>query len=186
MEDNQKEPLTTGRFYTSARRIKQVLGSLPDGTKIPGGPYTYTQIGVMIALLVLGWITRGLWGSGSTIGDLIVLLVVSFGAGFVAGKLPQSRRNPIRLLGSAFTLITHPGPGGHWRGRPLRLKLKAQRIQRQAMARDKTKSVAKNGPMIKVDSSSEQEIQQKFEPNFGSSLNRVLADQTSSTPERHE
>ena len=113
-ETKDDDRFMTGRFYTSARRFKQVLGSLPDGTKIPGGPYTYTQIGVMLGTLVLGWLTRGVWGSGSAIGDLIILIAIAVGAGFVVAKLPTSRRSPLRLLGSTFALLTHPGPGGRW------------------------------------------------------------------------
>ena len=39
MAQEEKQTETeVGRFYTSARFFKQVFGSLPDGTKIPGGP----------------------------------------------------------------------------------------------------------------------------------------------------
>lgn len=133
-EEKQTETVV-GRFYTSARFFKQVFGSLPDGTKIPGGPYTYTQVGTMLGIIIGGWILRGVWTIGSGIGDIVLLLAVAVGAGYLIAQLPHSRRNPLKLFGSAIALLTHPGPGGRWKGKPLRLSFKAQRIQRQAKKR---------------------------------------------------
>lgn len=136
MAQEKDNPVVVGHFYTSARFFKQVLGSLPDGTKIPGGPYTYTQIGTMLGILVGGWIFRGLWTTGSGFGDIFLLLAVAVGAGYLIAQLPHSRRNPLKLMGSAIILLTHPGPGGRWKGKPLRLSIKAQRIQREAKKRN--------------------------------------------------
>lgn len=174
MEQNTDDGQMTGRFYTSARRFKQVLGSLPDGTKIPGGPYTYTQIGVMLATFVLGWLTRGIWGTDSAIGDLIILIAVAFGLGFIISRMPQSRRNPLKLLASTIALFTHPGAGGRWRGRPMKLNTKAQRTQREAQKRAKAEGRAQKKPAEPV-----KNVPVEAPPApvaFGSSLNRLAAD----------
>lgn len=174
MEKDPNDGQMTGRFYTSARRFKQVLGSLPDGTKIPGGPYTYTQVGVMLVTVVIGWLTRGLWGSGSTIGDLVILITVAVGLGFIIARLPQSRRNPLRLLGSVIVLWTHPGAGGRWRGRPVKLSAKAQRTQRAVQKRTKAEVRAKQKTAEPVEN-----VPPETPPAviaFGSSLNRLGAD----------
>ncbi|MGP9587202.1 hypothetical protein ACT3TB_16255 [Micrococcaceae sp. AOP34-BR2-30] len=179
MEESQGDGrIMIGRFYTSARRFKQVLGSLPDGTKIPGGPYTYAQVGVMIAVLILGWLTRGVWGSGSAVGDLLLIIVIAVGAGFIIAKMPPSRRSPLRVLGSIIALLAHPGPGGRWKGKGLKLSLKAQRIQREQKSVVKTLArAAKKG-----NESHEKPALEAVSPppelspaGYGSSLNRLLA-----------
>ena len=182
MEENRNDDrLMTGRFYTSARRFKQVLGSLPDGTKIPGGPYTYTQIGVMVGTLIAGWITRGVWGSGSAVGDLVLLVAIAVGAGFIVGKMPASRRSPLRLLGSIFALLSHPGPGGRWRGRPLKLSRKAQKLQREqknaakAAARAAKKKATK-APVELQPAPEEPRTVTPMPAGYGSTLHLLLAD----------
>lgn len=170
---DSKDQQTVGRFYTAARRFKQVLGSLPDGTKIPGGPYTYGQVGLLVGILFLGWITRGIWGSGGAIGDFVMLLAVAVGATILAGKLPGSRRKATGLIGSIWKLLFHPGAGGFYRGRPMRLSTKAQRVQRESIARVKAEKKVSNltAPI------GEQPVEeQPHYTNFGSSLNRILVD----------
>lgn len=168
-EKNSSEEI--GRFYTSARSFKQVLGSLPDGTKIPGGPYTYTQIGTMLAILVGGWILRGLWTTGSGFGDIILLLAVAVGAGYLIAQLPASRRNPLKLVGSAITLLTHPGPGGRWKGKPLRISVKAQRIQREAKKRNAEDS---DPQLSEKDDKSSPTASSATDFGYGSSLHRLI------------
>lgn len=168
-EDQQ----TIGRFYTAARRFKQVLGSLPDGTKIPGGPYTYGQVGILAGVLIVGWITRGIWGSGSVIGDFIILLAVAVGATILAGKLPGSRRKATGIMGSIWALLFHAGPGGHYKGRPLKLSIKAQRLQRKALAREKAEKRALAKPALQAE---EPDEEREHHTNFGSSLQRIMAD----------
>lgn len=178
MEEAQNnDRVTTGRFFTSARRFKQVLGSLPDGTKIPGGPYTYTQIGVMLGTLATAWITRGVWGSGSAIGDLITSVALAVGVGFLIAKLPGSRRSPLRLLGSSVGLLTHPGPGGRYEGRPLKLSRTAQKIQReQKNAAKSAAKTKKKGTDASGESISDQPQRTSTLPaGQGTSLDRLLA-----------
>lgn len=170
----------TARFYTSARRFKQVLGSLPDGTKIPGGPYTYTQFGVMFAVLACAWLTRGIWGGESAIRDLILSLIVAYGMGVLVGKLPSSRRGPLQLAGGASTLMSHPGPGGKYQGRPLRLSPKAKRIYQASQKAAKERKKRDRKPAA----SATHEPVEELEPaaakaslataGYGSSLHRLL------------
>lgn len=171
MAQEKDNSVVVGRFYTSARFFKQVLGSLPDGTKIPGGPYTYTQIGTMLGILVGGWILRGLWTTGSGFGDVFMLVAVAVGAGYLIAQLPHSRRNPLKLMGSAIILLTHPGPGGRWKGKPLRLSIKAQRIQREAKKRNAEDSEASPSEDNDKSSSTTSTITGL---GYGSSLHRLI------------
>lgn len=184
MEESRNDHQMIGRFYTSARRFKEVLGSLPDGTKIPGGPYTYAQIGFMIGTLVLGWMTRALWGTDSAIGDLIILLAIAVGLGYLLGKMPASRRNPLKLLGSALVLLTHPRPGGNWRGRPLKMTIRAQKIQTDAK-----KKARFEAETTKRTTTHEEECTPEIPlgtAEFGSSLNRLLIDNGLMNTEREK
>lgn len=174
MEEAGNSTQMTGRFYTSARRFKQVLGSLPDGTKIPGGPYTYSQIGIMLAVLAGGWMIRGLWGTSSAIGDIIILLTVAVALGYLVGKLPPSRRNPLKVMGSCLALLTHPGAGGKWRGRGMKLNPKAQKIQRQA--KQATREANRERSRRKPTATSTAPENFDEPAGYGSSLNRLMAD----------
>lgn len=179
MAQNDQDQRLTGRFYTRARRFKQVLGSLPDGTRIIGGPYSYTQIVVFLGAVILGWATRGLWGTESTIRDLIVLIAVSVGLMVVIGKLPSSRRSLLKLLGGAMNLLSHPGPGGKYQGRPVKLSTKSQKILRetQKAAKNARKQNKTNAPVTHEEPA--QDPQPDLEPTaitagYGSSIHRLL------------
>lgn len=178
-EQPNDDRLMTGRFYTSARRFKQVLGSLPDGTKIPGGPYTYTQIAVIVGTFIVGWITRGVWSLGSAIGDFALLIVISVGLGFLIARMPSSRRSPLRMLGSMVALLAHPGPGGNWKGRAMKLSRKAQKIQRQQINTAKAEARAEKKSKKPTE---HQVVEAQPAPapatpaGYGSSLHRLLAD----------
>lgn len=174
MEGSSNDHQMIGQFYTSARRFKQVMGSLPDGTPIPGGPYTYVQVGTMVVSIIFGWITRGIWGTDSTIGDLLILVIFSAGISFLLGKLPSSRRSPIKLLASVLVLALHPGPGGNWKGRPLRLSRAAQQTQLSVKKSQAKSSKINEAPQDVVDQPLEQAPVPSIE--FGSSLNRLLRD----------
>lgn len=171
MAQEKNNPEEFGRFYTSARFFKQVLGSLPDGTKIPGGPYTHTQIGTMLGIIVGGWILRGFWTTGSGFGDIFMLLAVAVGVGYLIAQLPASRRNPLKLVGSAITLLTHPGPGGRWKGKPLRFSVKAQRIQREAKKRNAEDS---DPHLSEEDDKSSLTASNGTDLGYGSSLHRLI------------
>lgn len=111
---------SAGQFYSGARRVKQLLGTFPDGTRIPGGPYTLTQALVLVGTLVIGWWTRPLWGH-DLLSDVIVLGAVTLGAAVLAGKLPGGRVNPLRLVSGAFGLLVRPS-SGTYRGRPMKTR----------------------------------------------------------------
>ena len=108
-----------GRFYTAARKFKQLIGVLPDGTQLAGGPYTVTQFVVALVVGGAGLLTRsmGLWG-GNFIVDGLLIVAVGAGAGFLVGKLPVARRSLIHASYSVFELLMGE-PAGYWRGKKL-------------------------------------------------------------------
>lgn len=112
-----EEHRETGKFYTAARNFKQLVGVLPDGTQIPGGPYTITQGLLGAGVLLLGFILRPIFG-GDLLQDSIVIVALALGTVYISGMLPTTRRNPVKLVGAVYRLTTHSSRG-LYRGRPI-------------------------------------------------------------------
>ncbi len=109
------------KWYTRARKFPQLIGRTPDGAKIWGGPYTFTQaIGAGI-LLVLGVNTMGLWARYGLIGNAVLLLGVTYGVVLFLGKIPVGSRSPLSVATGALRAVTSPRTG-RLAGRPVRLR----------------------------------------------------------------
>ncbi|WP_337007254.1 hypothetical protein [Microbacterium sp. LB12] len=111
MSDEKQQQTEVARFYTRSRKFPRLIGRLHDGTKIPGGPYTVTQGIVAAVLLALGLVTRGLWGMGTILVDIPIVLLVAWGGAWGAGRLPTTRRNVASLVLGAFGAVFSPAAG---------------------------------------------------------------------------
>ena len=111
MNDEKQTQTEVARFYTRSRKFPRLIGRLHDGTKIPGGPYTVTQGIVAAIMLVLGLTTRGLWGMGSILIDIPIVLLVAWGGAWGAGRLPATRRNVASILLGALGAVFSPAAG---------------------------------------------------------------------------
>jgi hypothetical protein len=109
-----------GRSYTKARRSPLVYGMVPgaDGRNIrlPFGPYTLTQLGVLVGAVGLLVLSRPVWG-GHGLADLVVLIVVPVAASFVLGRVHVDGRNPAAAAASVAVMLAGPR-FGRLRGRP--------------------------------------------------------------------
>lgn len=109
-----------GRCYTKARRTPLVVGSVPGGAgrslRLPGGPYTLTQLTAIVASFLLLILTRAVWG-GHGLLDVVVLLGAPVGAAFALRHLHIDGRNPAAAAASAFAMLTGPR-WGRLHGRP--------------------------------------------------------------------
>lgn len=104
------------RWYTKARRFPKMLGRMPDGTRIWGGPYTFTQLGAGAATAVVLKSTTWLWAQGGLLVNLFTALMFIGAAVYFAGYLPPGMRNPITLApGFARTF----GRGWRLHGEPI-------------------------------------------------------------------
>jgi hypothetical protein len=108
---DEKQQSEVARFYTRSRKFPRLIGRLHDGTKIPGGPYTVTQAIVAAVLLALGLVTRGLWGTGTILVDIPIVLLVAWGGAWGAGRLPATRRNVGSILLGAVGAMFRPAAG---------------------------------------------------------------------------
>ncbi len=116
-ENQQPE---VARFYTRSRKFPRLIGRLHDGTKIPGGPYTVTQGVVFAVLLALALITRGLWGNVSILLYFPVAVAVAWGAAWLVGRLPATRRNVASLIYGVITAATSP-VAGKYKDQPVKI-----------------------------------------------------------------
>lgn len=146
MNESSEGEYEVGKFYTAARKFKQLIGRLPDGSTIPGGPYTITQFIVAMGIIFFGWMTRsaGVWG-GSFFGDMILLVALAAGVGYLCGLIPATRRTLTGMIDGAIKMSVAPN-AGTWRGKALSKQLpglqaakkkNGQHTQRTTKIRDK-------------------------------------------------
>lgn len=113
------------RSYTRALRIGVLIGKMRDGTRIPGGPYTVTQAVTAMVIIVVSYVTRGLWSgllpaTGTISSELLSYpAILAFGAAgaWVAGKIPQEV-NPATAMGGVIS-GTRPARFGTRSGRSI-------------------------------------------------------------------
>ena len=120
LDEMDGEPI--GRCYTKARRTPLVVGAVPGGNgrslRLPLGPYTITQLAVIVATVVLLIVTRPVWG-GHGLGDVLVLVGAPFGAAFLLRHLHIDGRNPAAAAASVAVMLAGPRYG-RLHGRPYR------------------------------------------------------------------
>lgn len=107
------------RFYTRSRKFPRMIGRLPEGTRIWGGPYTFAQLGaaMMAGALVLS--LRPVLSTGSIVLDLLIAAGVAWAAASGARVVPTSPLNPAVVAGAV--LCSAFGPRlGVYRGRAVR------------------------------------------------------------------
>lgn len=96
-----------------------MFGRLPDGTAIPGGPYTSVQFAGAVGSIVLLWNTIEVWGRfGLT--NVAILLGVPTGLTYALRGVKLHKRNPLTAMSSAAMAYVQPR-GGRTAGRPVRL-----------------------------------------------------------------
>lgn len=109
------------KWYTRARKFPQLIGKTPDGAKLWGGPYTYTQVVGASVVLVVGLKTISLWGSFGLVGNALVVLGAAYGTALLLGRLPLGTRNPISVGSGILRALSGPAQGV-LAGTPLRIR----------------------------------------------------------------
>ncbi|SEB59009.1 hypothetical protein [Streptomyces sp. TLI_105] len=112
-----------GRCYTKARRAPLLHGVIRDvnggrGIRLPGGPYTLTQLAGIVATVAALILSRPVWG-GHGWFDAAVLLVLPAVVAFVLRHLHIDDRTPAAALLSIALMLAAPRRG-QLRGRPYR------------------------------------------------------------------
>lgn len=107
-----------GRSYTRARRFPLVIGQLPGGGRIIGGPYTLSQIAVMAGAVLALYLTTPIWAHLGY-GDGLVYLIVPYALSWCVRHARVEGREPLRAAAGMLTALSAPS-GGRLRGRPAR------------------------------------------------------------------
>ena len=110
------EEQLVGHSYTRARRHPLVIGKLPGAGRLPGGPYTITQIVTMVGTFLLLVITRQLWAHFGAL-DALVMVIVPWGLAWVLRYARLDGRDPARALRSLLIYASTPADG-RLSGRP--------------------------------------------------------------------
>lgn len=126
-----------GRCYTKARRAPLVHGVIRDvnggrGIRLPGGPYTLTQLAAIVTTFVVLILTRAFWG-GHGLMDVVLLIGLPFAAAFALRHLHIDGRNPVAALVSVLAMLTGP-TWGRLHGRPYRPARPTRRNARITLA----------------------------------------------------
>lgn len=108
------------RFYTRSRRFPKMIGRMTDGSRIPGGPYTLTQVGFGGAALLILLMSRTAWSTGAVIVDLIIAAAVAGGIIWLVGLIPMTRRNIGLAVVDGVAAMFKPH-GGTYQGRRIQL-----------------------------------------------------------------
>ncbi|MFE4515392.1 hypothetical protein ACFRMQ_14515 [Kitasatospora sp. NPDC056783] len=112
------EEILIGHSYTRARRHPLVVGKLPGAGRIPGGPYTVTQIVTMVVGFMVLTMTRALWAHFGLL-DIVIMIALPWGLAWVMRYARVDGRDPARAIRSLLVYASAPG-AGRLAGRPQR------------------------------------------------------------------
>jgi hypothetical protein len=99
------------RYATRGVRFPRLVGRTLDGTRLPGGPYTVTQVVGAACVLAVGAFLRPLWGGEHMIFDYALLLGVAAGVGYCLQWLPVGGRSPWDTAVGLKHLLRTPSNG---------------------------------------------------------------------------
>ncbi len=119
------------KWYTRARKFPQLIGKMHDGTRIWGGPYTFTQVGVGVGVLFLAAKTAHWWGQYGLVGNVLIGATVVAVSVWATGRIPLGARNPLSALAGPVKAFSAPrqGPLG---GLPLKSR-RPRRVSTQTV-----------------------------------------------------
>ncbi|NUK15801.1 hypothetical protein [Streptomyces lunaelactis] len=105
-----------GHSYTRARKHPLVIGKLPGAGRLPGGPYTITQIVTMVVVFAALTLTQSLWAHFG-VGNVAIMIAFPWGLAWVLRYARIDGRDPARALRSLLVYTSTPADG-RLAGRP--------------------------------------------------------------------
>lgn len=96
------------RWYTLARRFPKLIGKLPDGVPIWGGPYQIRQVVAFAATAAVMVWTIPVWARFGAINNAGILIFVVAGVVVMVGRWPIGARNIVSATLGWILLITAP------------------------------------------------------------------------------
>lgn len=89
------EEVEVARWYTGTRHIPSMIGKLPTGEKLPGGPYTVSQLVTMVTLFLALFVTHSAWSTANGVANLAILVMVPIFASWAVARVPWNMRSPM-------------------------------------------------------------------------------------------
>lgn len=120
MAGAEQRHTAVGRSYTAGRRQPYLIRKWPGSRwTLPLGPYTLTQLTILVGSIVLLVKTRAVWAH---FGSLNLVIGVGLPAvlTYAARRTRIEGRDPVRTLLAAITYLLQPR-AGYLRGRVYRL-----------------------------------------------------------------
>lgn len=108
------------QWYTRARRVPTLIGRLPKGGRLWGGPYTTTQVVGFVVVVLVGQKTMGIWGRFGWVGNWTALACAAGATLFALRFVKTGGRDPLTALFAVLGLGTGASAGSY-DGRPVRL-----------------------------------------------------------------
>lgn len=105
------EPGLTAKWYTRARKFPELVGKTPDGKRLPGGPYTLTQVIGGFAFGYLLYKAAGIWAHAGAIWNIAIWFGATYGFVWLLGRIPPGARNPVSLVAGVIRSVTSPSVG---------------------------------------------------------------------------
>jgi hypothetical protein len=122
---NAPEEVLIGHSYTRACKHPLVIGKLPGAGRLPGGPYTITQVMTMVISFGLLVMTRDLWAHFGAM-NFILMALIPWSLAWVLRYARLDGRDPARAVRSLLIYSASPVQG--------RLAGKPQRVARPHLA----------------------------------------------------
>ncbi len=99
------------RFHTRGVRFPRLIGKTADGTRLPGGPYTITQVVATVTVFIAGQWTRPVWGGNGLTSDYLALVAVAVVVGFALRHATFGPRDPVTTAIAVIGLYLAPRTG---------------------------------------------------------------------------
>jgi hypothetical protein len=106
-----REQVEVARWYTPALRIPKLIGKLPSGERIWGGPYRPVQLGTAVLTAALGVKTMGVWGHFHPLANYAVVIGAAYALGWLARYIPHGSTNPLAYISGSARVASRPTHG---------------------------------------------------------------------------
>lgn len=130
-DDDRSEVL---EWFTQARKIPELIGKLPSGERIKGGPYRPIQLVIGFVVLIVGHLSMRWWsglGGDGLYGvgvRYIVVIGAAAGATVAARQIPLTMINPVMVLDGAVRQSARRSAMS-WGGHPVSLPRTAEQVR---------------------------------------------------------
>jgi hypothetical protein len=109
--EEASNPVSVGRSYTRGRRVPYLIRKWPGSNwALPLGPYTVTQLVILVGSVYVLITTAGLWAHLGP-GNLLVGVGIPIALTYAARYTRVEGRDPLRAAAAGFRYLLQPRKG---------------------------------------------------------------------------